>query len=143
MFNALIRWSLKDRAGFWAAVIERLGIVFETASPFETPGLMVQLLAWHSREERDPVLHPLIRIADTSKCRLIVLLEASVSRPVKEQMSVRIRIDGLSNPNILPGTVEFVSPVVDPSSGLREVKVLFDNNDGHVNPGMTGTLLLK
>ena len=86
---------------------------------------------------------PLIRIADTSKCRLIVLLEASVSRQVKEKMSVRIRIDGLSNPNILPGTVEFVSPVVDPSSGLREVKVLFDNDDGHVNPGMTGTLLLK
>ena len=86
---------------------------------------------------------PLVRIADITKCRLIVHLEASVSRQVKEQMSVRIRIDGLSNPSILPGTVEYISPVVDPSSGLREVKVLFDNDDGHVNPGMTGTLLLK
>jgi RND family efflux transporter MFP subunit len=86
---------------------------------------------------------PLIRIVDTAKCRLIVHLEASVSRQVKEQMDVRIRIDGLSNPSILPGTVVYISPVVDPSSGLREVKVLFDNDDGHVNPGMTGTLLLK
>jgi len=86
---------------------------------------------------------PLVRIADTTKCRLIVHLEVSVSRKVEEQMSVRIRIDGLSNPNILTGTVEYVSPVVDPSSGLREIKVLFDNDDGHVNPGMTGTLLLK
>jgi RND family efflux transporter MFP subunit len=86
---------------------------------------------------------PLVRIADITRCRLIVLLEASVSRQVKERMDVRIRIDGLGNPKILPGTVEYVSPVVDPSSGLREVKVLFDNGDGQVNPGMTGTLLLK
>jgi RND family efflux transporter MFP subunit len=86
---------------------------------------------------------PLVRIADITRCRLIVLLEASVSRQVKERMDVRIRIDGLGNPKILPGTVEYVSPVVDPYSGLREVKVLFDNGDGQVNPGMTGTLLLK
>jgi RND family efflux transporter MFP subunit len=86
---------------------------------------------------------PLVRIADTTKCRLIVHLDASVSRQLKEQMNVRVRIDGSSNPKILPGTVEFISPVVDPSSGLREVKVLFDNQDGQVNPGMTGTLLLK
>jgi RND family efflux transporter MFP subunit len=86
---------------------------------------------------------PLIRIADTTKCRLIVHLDTSVSRQLKEQMSVRVRIDGSSDPTILPGTVVFVSPVVDPSSGLREVKVLFDNHDGQVNPGMTGTLLLK
>ncbi len=29
-YQALHRWSLEDRDGFWAAVIERLGIVFET-----------------------------------------------------------------------------------------------------------------
>jgi len=86
---------------------------------------------------------PLVRIADITKCRLIVHLEASVSRKVEKQMNVRIRIDGVGNPSILSGTVEYISPVVDPSSGLREVKVLFDNDDGHVNPGMTGTLLLK
>ncbi len=28
-YDALYRWSLEDRAGFWAAVIERLGIVFD------------------------------------------------------------------------------------------------------------------
>jgi len=86
---------------------------------------------------------PLIRIADITKCRLIVHLEASVSRQIQEQMGVRIRIDGTRNPTILPGTVEYVAPVVDPSSGLREVKVLFDNENLQMNPGMTGTLLLK
>jgi len=29
-YQALHRWSLEDRGGFWAAVIERLGIVFHT-----------------------------------------------------------------------------------------------------------------
>jgi RND family efflux transporter MFP subunit len=86
---------------------------------------------------------PLIRIADITKCRLIVLLETSAFSQVKERMKVRIRIDGAGNSKILQGTVEHISPVVDPSSGLREVKVLFDNDDGQVNPGMTATLLLK
>jgi RND family efflux transporter MFP subunit len=86
---------------------------------------------------------PLIRIADITKCRLIVLLETSAFSQVKERMNVRIRIDGAGNPKIVQGTVEHISPVVDPSSGLREVKVLFDNDDGQVNPGMTATLLLK
>lgn len=40
-----------------------VGIVFQTASPFETPGLMEALLAWHAKEEADAVLHPLLRIA--------------------------------------------------------------------------------
>ena len=37
--------------------------MFETASPFETPMLMEKLLAWHTKEENDPILHPLLRIA--------------------------------------------------------------------------------
>lgn len=40
-----------------------MGIVFETASPFDTPRLMQQLLDWHAAEELGPTLHPLIRIA--------------------------------------------------------------------------------
>jgi RND family efflux transporter MFP subunit len=86
---------------------------------------------------------PLVRIADITKCRLIVHLEGAVSRRVTERTAAQVRIDGLGNPNILAGMVEYVSPVVDPSSGLREVKVLFDNDGNRVNPGMTGTLLLK
>ncbi len=42
---------------------KQVGIVFETATPFETPMLMDKLLAWHAKEEADPVLHPLLRIA--------------------------------------------------------------------------------
>ena len=71
----LLRYSKKDERhrGQWKSLDNhvaafnaegnQVGIVFETASPFETPMLMENLLAWHTKEEADPVLHPLLRIA--------------------------------------------------------------------------------
>ena len=71
----LLRYSDKDERhrGHWKSLDnhvaafdaegKQIGIVFETASPFETPMLMEALLAWHAKEEDDPVLHPLLRIA--------------------------------------------------------------------------------
>ncbi len=71
----LLRYSNKDERhrGQWknldnhVAAFDakgmQIGIVFKTASPFETPMLMERLLEWHAKEENDPVLHPLLRIA--------------------------------------------------------------------------------
>jgi len=71
----LLRYSEKDERhrGAWKtqdnhvaafdADGKEIGIVFETASPFETPALMEQLLGWCAKEETDPILHPLLRIA--------------------------------------------------------------------------------
>jgi Fic family protein len=42
---------------------ESLGIVFETASPFDTPRLMEELIAWLDEQGREKRLHPLIIIA--------------------------------------------------------------------------------
>ncbi|NNC89185.1 MAG: Fic family protein [Akkermansiaceae bacterium] len=39
-----------------------IGIVFATTSPFDTPGEMEALLAWHRRVENEQLLHPLLRI---------------------------------------------------------------------------------
>jgi multidrug efflux pump subunit AcrA (membrane-fusion protein) len=41
------------------------------------------------------------------------------------------------------GTVAFVSPIVDPASGLLEVKAAFNNQDGAVRPGIEGFMLLS
>ncbi len=38
----------------------QLGIVFETATPFETPLAMQRLIAWTEEAERDGLLHPLL-----------------------------------------------------------------------------------
>lgn len=55
--------SLDNHVAAFDADGKQVGIVFETASPFETPLLMEALLAWHAKEDADPVLHPLLRIA--------------------------------------------------------------------------------
>ena len=41
----------------------QIGIVFETASPFDTPRLMSELMAWVSVEREKAQLHPLLIIA--------------------------------------------------------------------------------
>ena len=41
----------------------QIGIVFETASPFDTPRLMTELVTWVSEERDKAVLHPLLTIA--------------------------------------------------------------------------------
>lgn len=41
----------------------QIGIVFETASPFDTPRLMAELVAWVSGEHDKAQLHPLLIIA--------------------------------------------------------------------------------
>ena len=42
---------------------EQIGIVFQTASPFDTPRLMTELVAWVNRERETAALHPLLIIA--------------------------------------------------------------------------------
>lgn len=42
---------------------ERLGVVFETAAPFDTPRLMAELVRWTRVSLRDAKLHPLLVIA--------------------------------------------------------------------------------
>jgi Fic family protein len=42
---------------------ESLGIVFETASPFNTPRRMEELIAWLDKQGREKQLHPLLVVA--------------------------------------------------------------------------------
>lgn len=42
---------------------KELGVIFETASPFETPGRMAELVEWYTQEAESKTLHPLLRIA--------------------------------------------------------------------------------
>ncbi len=42
---------------------KQVGIVFETATPFDTPRLMAELVAWFDEAQKDRKLHPLLAIA--------------------------------------------------------------------------------
>ena len=41
----------------------QVAVIFQTATPFDTPRLMVELVDWYRREEQDKNLHPLLAIA--------------------------------------------------------------------------------
>ncbi len=70
----LLRYSSKDERhrGHWKTLPnhvsafdaegKEVGVIFETASPFETPQLMQQLLDWYRQEETSAILNPLLRI---------------------------------------------------------------------------------
>lgn len=51
---------------------KQVGIIFETASPFETPTLMRQLVEWTNRELTEKRIHPLIVIAVFIVCFLAI-----------------------------------------------------------------------
>lgn len=60
------RGQYKTNANSVAAFDEngvQIGIVFETASPFDTPRLMAELIGWVNQEREKAHLHPLLIIA--------------------------------------------------------------------------------
>ncbi len=71
----LLRYSTRDdwhRGGYKTAPNhvaafdehgQQIGIVFETASPFETPSRMAELVAWAQKARAEKRLHPLLVIA--------------------------------------------------------------------------------
>ena len=42
---------------------KQIAVIFETASPFDTPRLMTELIDWYSREKTEKNLHPLLAIS--------------------------------------------------------------------------------
>jgi RND family efflux transporter MFP subunit len=84
---------------------------------------------------------PLVQVVDTSRCYLVASVEASHGSRIKRDQNVRLEIDLGGGKAVIPGKVFFVSPLVDPASGLQKVKIIFDNKDGRVRPGLTGIVL--
>ncbi len=85
---------------------------------------------------------PLVRVVNIGRCHFVCNMEEAPGRDLSVGQEVDLSIKaGNGNVN-KAGTVVFVSPVVDSASGLLEVKVEFDNSDGGVRPGVSGTMSL-
>jgi multidrug efflux pump subunit AcrA (membrane-fusion protein) len=68
-------------------------------------------------------------------------VEARAGHNLQPGQQVNLEIDaGRGAPVQLAGKVNFVSPVVDPASGLMKVKVIFENSNGAVRPGVAGKM---
>jgi RND family efflux transporter MFP subunit len=85
----------------------------------------------------------MVRVVDTRKCYFICNVDARAGAGLKAGLSAKLLIDSGKTQAPFQGKVSFVSPVVDPASGLLKVKILFDNPDGKIRPGVAGKFILE
>lgn len=85
----------------------------------------------------------LTRLVDTRRCYFICNVEARAGHALKVGQTVKLEIESGDQSAPFTGTIYFVSPVVDPASGLMRVKVIFENPDGKIRPGVAGRMLLE
>lgn len=86
---------------------------------------------------------PLVKLVDTSKCLFIANVDEQVGRTLKTGQMVDLQIKAGNSTVAKKGEIIFTSPVVDPASGLQKVNILFDNQDGKIRPGVSGTFSIK
>ena len=105
------------------------------------PGTIIKLFLdiGESCEQTQPLVH----LVNTRKCLFVCNIEEWAGRTLKKGQSVDLKIKIGSEAVDKEGKVIFASPVVDPASGLLEVKAEFDNADGTVRPGISGVLILN
>ncbi|MBN1604596.1 MAG: efflux RND transporter periplasmic adaptor subunit [Chitinispirillaceae bacterium] len=85
----------------------------------------------------------LVRIADINRCRFIAYVPSSHTKNLQKGTKVNLVLNSANGELPREGTVDFISPVVDPSCGLRTVKILFDNQDRAIQPGITGQFKIE
>ena len=86
---------------------------------------------------------PLVRVVDASRGIFVSNVEEWIGRTLRMGQTVDLKIRTGDESIAKKGTIVFVSPVADTASGLIEVKAEFDNQDGLVRPGVSGSLLLR
>ncbi len=55
--------STSNHVGAFDEYGNQVAVIFETATPFDTPRLMTELIDWYNREQSESTLHPLLAIA--------------------------------------------------------------------------------
>lgn len=86
---------------------------------------------------------PLIRLVDTRQFYFVANVEARAGYATKVGQAMSVELEAGTAKVQVSGKVSFVSPVVDPASGLLKIKVLCDNADGKIKPGVAGTMRLS
>lgn len=84
---------------------------------------------------------PLVRMVDTRRCYFTTNVEPKHGSRLKLQQRVTLEVDLGDGKVTVQGQIVFLSPVVDPASGLQRIKVLFENSDGRVRPGLVAVMI--
>jgi RND family efflux transporter MFP subunit len=89
------------------------------------------------------IQQPIARLVDTRRCYFVCNVEAVAGHALKPDQTVALEIEAGPSVALVEGRVDFVSPVVDAASGLMKVKVVFDNSEGQIRPGVAGKMFFQ
>jgi len=84
---------------------------------------------------------PLVRVVNTKQCYFVGHVEGTAASKLQLGQEVRVQVDGTSQ--AVTAKICFISPTVDPASGLARVKALFDNPEGKIRPGVAAKMHLE
>ena len=93
------------------------------------------------RGEYVKVEQPVLRLVNTDECHFSCNVPSSETSRFQEGATLPLEFNLPSGRVEIPGKVVFVSPIIDPASGLREVRLLFPNPEHLVSPGEKGSVL--
>lgn len=79
---------------------------------------------------------PILQIMETDRLLLLFYLEADMLSSVKLGQELATRYPELSPDTVKKAVVDFIDPEVDARSGLFRVRLLLDNKDDSIKPGM-------
>lgn len=103
-----------------------------------THGIVTRIIkqAGESAQAYEAVL----RLCDLSRIEFMANLPVEQSNRLREGQSVRVSVASVP-PATVSARLTFVSPVIDPASGLREIKADLINPPAAVRPGISAVLL--
>ena len=81
------------------------------------------------------------RLVDTSRYYFTGHLDGKSAMRLALNQPVSLEIGGVAKP--VKGKICFISPVIDPASGLATVKAIFENADGGIRPGLAAKLTVQ
>ena len=84
---------------------------------------------------------PIARLVDTSRFYFTGHLDGKSALRLSLEQPVSLEVGGVAKP--VTGKICFISPVVDPASGLATVKAIFENAEGAIRPGLAAKLTVQ
>lgn len=85
---------------------------------------------------------PMFRLVDIDKVFVQFYLPVEDSASIKVGRELQIKCRAADEETMFPGRVEFVDPRVDAASGLIRVKVIVDNPDHAIKPGLRAEIFI-
>ena len=84
----------------------------------------------------------LVHLVNADKIFFVANVELALSQQISLGQKVELEFNAGQQPLKKTAKISFISPVVDPASGLRTIKAKVDNQDRKIIPGVAGVMIL-